>query len=191
MPLRWKVLLHFLVVTACRRGEAVAVKWSKIDFQNRTVRIDRTLVNSKIKELCEDYTKTRDRRTLVLPQETMELLKALRKEQLRLRLLNRDRWQDTDYVFTTDTGAPTSPQTVTSWLRDFSVKHGLPHINPHAFRHTAASVLLSKGVDIVTVSKHLGHSDVSTTENYYSHIIEENKAKASECIADVLLRDNA
>ena len=64
-------------------------------------------------------------------------------------------------------------------------------MNPHAFRHTVASVLLGNGTDIVTVSKQLGHANTSTTENFYAHIIEENKAKESECIADVLLRKKA
>ena len=84
-----------------------------------------------------------------------------------------------------------NPDSITSWLHDFSRRHNLPHINPHAFRHTVASVLLANGTDIVTVSKQLGHASVNTTENFYSHIIEENKAKASECIADVLLRKKA
>ena len=69
--------------------------------------------------------------------------------------------------------------------------YGLPHINPHAFRHTEASVLLANGTDIVTVAAQLGHASANTTENFYAHIIEENKARASECIADVLLRKKA
>lgn len=64
----------------------------------------------------------------------------------------------------------------------------VPHINPHAFRHTAASILISKGVDIVTVSKMLGHANTSTTTNIYSHLIDESKHKATECIADAILR---
>ena len=83
------------------------------------------------------------------------------------------------------------PDSITGWLRDFSKRHNLPHINPHAFRHTVASVLLANGTDIVTVAAQLGHASTSTTENFYAHIIEENKAKASECIADVLLRKKA
>ena len=59
------------------------------------------------------------------------------------------------------------------------------------FRHTVASVLLANGTDIVTVAAQLGHASASTTENFYAHIIVENKAKASECIADVLLRKKA
>ena len=50
---------------------------------------------------------------------------------------------------------------------------------------------LANGTDIVTVSKQLGHASITTTENFYSHIIEENKAKAAECIADVLIRKKA
>ena len=108
-----------------------------------------------------------------------------------MQLANGDRWQHTDYVFTTDSGNHMNPDSVTSWLADFSVRHNLPHINPPAFRHTVASVLLANGTDIVTVAAQLGHASASTTENFYAHIIEENKAKASECIADVLLRKKA
>lgn len=94
-------------------------------------------------------------------------------------------------VFTKDNREWLHPDSITRWLNNFSRDNGLPHINPHAFRHTVASVLLANGTDIVTVSKQLGHASVNTTESFHSHIIEENKAKASECIADVLLRKKA
>ena len=94
-------------------------------------------------------------------------------------------------VFTKDNREWLHPDSITRWLNNFSRDNGLPHINPHAFRHTVASVLLANGTDIVTVSKQLGHASVNTTESFYSHIIEENKAKASACIADVLLRKKA
>ncbi|MBR4700762.1 MAG: hypothetical protein IKQ04_07880 [Oscillospiraceae bacterium] len=57
-----------------------------------------------------------------------------------------------------------------------------------SFYSTVASVLIANGTDVVTVSKQLGHLDVSTTETFYSHIIEENKQKATDCLADALLR---
>ncbi len=91
-------------------------------------------------------------------------------------------------MFTQDDGKPMHPGSIGNWLNKFSKKHGLPHINAHAFRHTVASVLIANGTDIVTVSKQLGHSKVSTTDDFYAHIIEEEKSKASECIADVMLR---
>jgi len=105
-----------------------------------------------------------------------------------MRLANGDRWRNTGYVFTRDDGQPMNPQSIGRWLTEFSKRLGLPHINPHVFRHTVASMLIANGTDVVTVSKQLGHASVATTESFYSHIIEENLNKASECIADVMLR---
>lgn len=190
-PLKWQLITHLLIVTGCRRGEVMGLKWDKVDFENKRAKIDRALITAPSLGVIESTTKTNDIRYLTLPIETIELLKLHKREQLRLQLLNGDRWQNTGYVFTQDNGEHMNPDSVTSWLAEFSRRHNLPHINPHAFRHTVASVLLGNGTDIVTVSKQLGHANTSTTENFYAHIIEENKAKASECIADVLLRKKA
>ena len=190
-PLKWRLITHLLIVTGCRRGEIMGLKWEKVDFENSRVKIDRALVSSKSKGVFEETTKTSDIRHLTLPRETMDLLRQHKREQLRLQLANGDRWIHTGYVFTQDNGDHMNPDSITGWLKDFSARHGLPHINPHAFRHTVASVLLANGTDIVTVSKQLGHASITTTENFYSHIIEENKAKAAECIADVLIRKKA
>ena len=190
-PLKWQLITHMLLVTGCRRGEIMGLKWDKVDFKTNRVKIDRELIISKSKGVHESTTKTNDIRYLTLPTETMVLLRKHKREQLRLQLANGDRWIDTGYVFTQDNGDHMNPDSVTGWLYGFSRRHGLPHINPHTFRHTVASVLLANGTDIVTVAAQLGHASASTTENFYAHIIEENKAKASECIADVLLRKKA
>ena len=190
-PLKWQLITHLLLVTGCRRGEIMGLKWEKVDFENSRVKIDRALIVSPSMGVYESTTKTSDIRYLTLPAETMSLLRQHKREQLRLQLANGDRWIHTGYVFTQDNGDRMNPDSITAWLNDFSARHGLPHINPHAFRHTVASVLLANGTDIVTVAAQLGHASASTTENFYAHIIEENKAKASECIADVLLRKKA
>lgn len=190
-PLKWRLITHLLIVTGCRRGEIMGLKWEKVDFDNSRVKIDRALVSSKSKGVFEESTKTSDIRYLTLPRETMDLLRQHKREQLRLQLANGDRWLHTGYVFTQDNGDHMNPDSITGWLKDFSSRHGLPHINPHAFRHTVASVLLANGTDIVTVSKQLGHASITTTESFYSHIIEENKAKAADCIANVLIRKKA
>ena len=190
-PLKWRLITHLLLVTGCRRGEIMGLKWEKVDFQKSRITIDRALIVSPSKGVYESSTKTSDIRYLNLPRETMDLLRQYRREQLLLQFANGDRWRHTGYVFTQDNGEHMNPDSITGWLLDFSKRHGLPHINPHAFRHTVASVLLANGTDIVTVAAQLGHASASTTENFYAHIIEENKAKASECIADVLLRKKA
>ena len=190
-PLKWQLITHLMIVTGCRRGEIMGLQWQKVDFENNRIKIDKSLVSTKSKGTYLGNTKTADVRYLNLPAETMNLLRLHKREQLRLQIANGDRWQHTGFVFTTDDGSNMNPDSITGWLYDFSRRHNLPHINPHAFRHTVASVLLANGTDVVTVSKQLGHASVTTTENFYSHIIEENKAKASECIADVLLRKKA
>lgn len=127
-------------------------------------------------------------RYIKLPPETMELLQKYRKWYQELQMKNGDRWHDNDYVFVRDNGEPKNPDVVTQWLRDFSERRGLPHINPHAFRHTMASILIYNGKDIVSVSKRLGHKKKSTTEDIYSHLIQEADEASSECLADVMLR---
>ena len=76
----------------------------------------------------------------------------------------------------------------TQWLSNFAKKYGLPPIHPHKFRHTMASLLIYNGTDTLTVSKRLGHAQVSTTTDIYSHAIKEADERAAESIADVILR---
>ena len=99
-----------------------------------------------------------------------------------------DQWHETGFLFVKEDGTPMIPDSITAWLRKFSKRHGLPHIHPHSFRHSAASILIHSGTDVVTVSKRLGHANTSTTLNIYSHILAESDEQASERLADILLR---
>ena len=72
------------------------------------------------------------------------------------------------------------------WLERFSERHGLPHINPHAFRHSMASLLYFSGSDSVSISRRLGHAQVSTTANIYAHLIEQADEENAEILGDIL-----
>lgn len=187
-PERWRVLTHLLIVTGCRRGEIAALKWSRVDLEAGRLEISANLCYSKEKGIYETTTKTGNVRFVNIPAETVALLRKYRASQVALQLANGDRWQDTGYLFTQDDGRPMNPTSITAWLNKFSQRRGLPHIHPHSFRHSVASILISAGTDIVTVSKQLGHAQVSTTGDIYAHVIDEAKAQAAECIADVMLR---
>lgn len=187
-PIKWHMATHLLLITGCRRGEILGLKWSKVDFTNCQIRIDASLLYSRDIGIYEDSTKTGTTRFIKLPTETMQLLRQYRTWYLELQLSNGDRWQHTDYLFVQDNGTPMNPDSLTDWLNKFSKRHNLPHINPHAFRHTMASILISSGKDVVSVSKRLGHAKVSTTTDIYSHIIKQADEQASECLADVILR---
>lgn len=187
-PLKWRVATHLLLITGCRRGEVMGLRWSKVDFENNQLKIDTNLLYSPKRGIYEDTTKTRTVRFVKIPIETMALLQEYRAWYAELREANGDRWHDTDFLFVKDNGEPMIPDGITAWLRKFSMRHDLPHINPHAFRHTMASVLINSGTDVVSVSKRLGHKKVSTTTDIYSHIIQQADEQASECLADVMLR---
>jgi len=184
-PLKWQVLTHILMITGGRRGEVCGLEWSKIDFARKRLRFDSALLFSKAVGLYKGPTKTNNRRYVPLPDETLALLKELRVSQQEQRLLMGDLWHVNDYIFKQDDGQPMRPDSITQWLRKFAERHGLPHINPHAFRHTAASVMIVQGTDIVTISKMLGHAKVSTTEDIYSHVIEDSKQQAGNVLAQV------
>lgn len=187
-PMKWKTIVHLLIVTGCRRGEIAGLKWEKIDLDGKEIKIDRSLQYLASAGVIDGPTKTRNTRYINIPDETVSLLRKYKRWQAEQQLRNGDRWKGEGYLFTQDDGRPIIPSTINFWLRGFSKRHNLPHIHPHAFRHTAASILISEGVDIVTVSKMLGHANTSMTTDVYSHIIEESKRKATECIADVMLR---
>jgi integrase len=187
-PEKWRVLTHLLIVTGCRRGEVAGLKWSKVDLENGRLEISANLCYSKERGIYETTTKTGNVRFVNIPAETVALLKKYRASQAALRLANGDRWQDTGYLFTQDDGRPMNPTSITAWLNKFSKRRGLPHIHPHSFRHSVASILISAGTDLVTVAGQLGHTQTSTTADIYAHVVEKTKAQATECIADIMLR---
>ena len=74
------------------------------------------------------------------------------------------------------------PDSVTDWLAKFSKRHGLPHINPHAFRHSCASLLLANGVPLKHIQEWLGHSDFTTTANIYAHLDYKSKITSAQAM---------
>ena len=122
----------------------------------------------------------------------MELIKQYRQWFEQRKEEYGSRWHDTGYLFVQEkaenAGKPINPDGITAYLNDFSEKYDLPHINPHAFRHTMASVLCFSRVDPVSISRRLGHSRVSTTTDIYSHMLKEADEVSAEQLADVMLR---
>lgn len=187
-PIKWQMIIHLLMITGCRRGEIVGLKWDRINWKDSSIRIDTTLLYTQERGVYESTTKTGAERTIKLPKETMDLLQQYRLWQLETRLANGDRWKDTPYVFTGECGGCMAPDTLSGYLSRFEKKYNLPHIHAHKFRHSMASVLYFSGADPVSISKRLGHAQVSTTQNIYSHLIEQADTQSAERIADAIFR---
>lgn len=190
-PIKWQMLIHLLMITGCRRGEVVGLKWDKVNWNDSSIRIDTTLVYTSDRGLYESSTKTDADRIIKLPKVTMDLLREYQLWQLETSISYGDRWQRSSYVFTNEYGGPLAPYAIGSYLRRFEKKYCLPHVHAHKFRHSMASVLYFSGADPVSISKRLGHSQVSTTQNIYSHLIDQADVQSAERIADVIFNRNS
>lgn len=188
-PLKWKTLVHMLLITGARRGEILGLKWSEVDFDRNQIHICNNILYRSDRGIYEDTPKTAtSNRYVVLPAETMQLLRQYRVWQNGERLRLGEYYQYQGFLFTQENGSPMHPDSITSWLTKFSKRHGLPHINAHAFRHTMASMLYFNGVDSVSISKRLGHAQVSTTADIYAHVIAEADQKNADILADIFLK---
>lgn len=187
--IKWKTLVHLFLITGARRGEILGLKWEAVDFENSRIHINNSILYLPGVGIYEDTPKSeRSIRWISLPPETMVLLKQYRAWQTGERLRLGEYYQNNGFLFTKDDGTPMHPDTVSNWLDKFSSRHGLPHINAHAFRHTMASMLYFNGVDSVSISKRLGHAQVSTTANIYAHVMEEADHRNAEILSDIFLK---
>lgn len=190
-PVKWHTMVHLMIITGCRRGEIMGLKWQDIDFEHNILSIHETLLASDSGVYTDTPKTPESQRFINIPKETIDLLLKYKRSQNQQRSVVGDRWEESGYVFTQETGRPMHPDSINGWLIQFSQRHGLPHINPHAFRHSMASILINNGTDILSISKRLGHSMTSTTLNFYGHLLQKADAQSAECIAEALLRNES
>ena len=188
-PPKWKMLIHLLLITGARRGEILGLKWDKIEFDKNRLYICNNILYSADRGIYEDTPKTeKSKRYVTLPTETISALKEYKTTQLQEFLKNGIPYNINGFVFTQADGTAMHPDSVTNYLNKFSKKYNLPHINAHAFRHTMASLLYFNGIDSVSISKRLGHAQVSTTANIYAHIMEEADQRNADILSDIFLK---
>lgn len=186
-PVKYRAFFYLLIYSGCRRGELLGLEWRDVDFANCLISIRRTSCYTPDRGTYTDTTKTeQSKRTLKLPQEVMDILCELRDFQLRQADIFGDKWVESGRLFTKENGEPQHPNTSYHWLEKFCARNGLPFYGLHSFRHLFASLLVSNGVDIVTVSGVLGHSAVSTTSNIYCHMLEDARVRVSDTVASAL-----
>ncbi|MBR1811177.1 MAG: site-specific integrase [Clostridia bacterium] len=179
-----------------RRSEALGVRWSRIDMEQRTMLLDTKIVedeqDGKIVLLAVEEMKNKtSRRTLPIPDPVYEMLETVKtKQEINRRLFrgsyNRE-WDD--YVCTDDLGNMLKPNYLTEHFSTLLKKLGLRHIRFHDLRHTFASVLINKEVPLINVSSFLGHSTISTTANIYAHLDKTAKQNSANVISDIFRKE--
>jgi integrase len=185
----------FGVALACglRLGEATGLRWEDVDLTTGEIRVRQQLQKVGKQLVLQDLKTEKSRRTLALPQPCLEALRAHRTRQLQERLKAGAEWQETGLVFTTyasrgegrKVGAGLHPRNVLRTLHALLEASALPRIRFHDLRHSAASLLIAAGVELVEVSMLLGHSELRVTADLYSHLQQQTAAKAAQRIAGI------
>lgn len=169
--------------TGMRRGEILALRWRDIDFAAGRIRVEQSLEQTK-EGLRFKSPKTKSgRRSITIPASVSTELKAhLRLRQEQFLAIGRGKVPDDGLVFCDENGQPLSPNAVTKAWSASVVSLGLPDVTLHAWRHTHASQLIAAGMDVLTISRRLGHGSPSITLNVYGHLFNSTDDAAARVI---------
>jgi len=187
----FRVVVAFALGTGARRGEIAAMRWSDIDLDKATARIERALEQSKSGIRVKLPKSKAGRRSISLPAFVISALHEHRREQLELRLkLGAGPLPSDAPVFGDIEGNWLSPHLITNrWRRAVSSRKLRP-VTFHALRHTHASALISAGLDVVSVGTRLGHASPALTLNIYAHLFSNRDDEAAAAIDAVLNNGN-
>lgn len=178
-PLKWQALIRLLIDTGIRRGECCALKWQNVNFKTGEIRIAGNLCYTAAKGVYLDTPKSGRIRVVYASDDTMALLRQLRIEQAKKAV--------SAFVFTKEgSPEPMHPQSPTRYLRNLSARCGLPDLHPHKLRHTFASIAITNGADVASVSEALGHSDKAVTLRMYTHANAESVKRAAEITREAI-----
>lgn len=182
-------LFRVLAFAGVRRGECLAITWSDVDFVHQTLRINKTLTQGKRgKQIIQAPKTKKGRRTITLDNTTVGILKRWRNKQREYYLfLGFNTLKPDQLVFANTKNGYKSLNTPGKWLRKIINDNNLsPRITIHGFRHSHCSALFAAGASIKEVQTRLGHEDVATTLNIYTHVTQSQEKEAVQKLANFL-----
>ncbi|MGH0787101.1 tyrosine-type recombinase/integrase [Bacillus cereus] len=163
----YKAFFSTLYYSGARKGELLALTWQDVNFEEKTINIDKTEYN---RQVTRPKTKASNR-VIMLPSLVIDLLKDL-KEHSALKAPVKN-----DYVVFGVFYNSLAKSTLSRKYTNYIENSGVNRILLHEFRHSHASYLINKGVSPLVVAQRLGHSDVATTLNTYSHLYPSKQAE--------------
>jgi integrase len=173
-----------------RRGEILALRWGNVEFDRSVLRVRYSLEETRAGGLRFKTPKSRaGARDVTMPDIMVGALRRHRIDQLELRAkLGRGKLSGDDLVFQDQvTGRPIGPRHFSANIwPPVAAKIGMPEITFHALRHTHASQLIAAGLDVVTISKRLGHSSPTITLSTYAHMFSNDDSKAARAINEAI-----
>jgi integrase len=177
-----------VLASGVRRGELCALSWNNINLNTGKLAIEHSLEQTRQSGLRFKPPKTRHgRRTISLPPAAVAELRAHWRAQQELRLkLGLGKSPDNSLVFANWDGQPRNPDALSKEWAACMKKIGMPHITLHSLRHSHASQLIASGLDILTISRRLGHGSPTITLGVYGHLFANTDERAAAIIEAAL-----
>jgi len=182
-------VFRLLAYSGMRKGEALALQWKDIDFTKSEIRINKALAKGKNSKLYLKTTKTGTTRTIKMDMETMKILALWKKQQQKEYLtLGFNTLNNEQLVVSNEINTFVQPTKTRKWLVRILEKYNLKPITTHGLRHTHCSLLFEAGASLKEVQDRLGHSDIKTTMDIYTHLTPEAKSGAIQKFDNYLNR---
>ena len=209
LPIQFKIFYRLSLFGGLRKGELIALTWQDIDFENNAISITKSAGHIQEGQAIKATKTVNSNRVIPIPNTEIDLLKRWKTEQKNLMLTVGSKWEgyrgdeyDKNSVFIQTNINYGKTMNVSTPYRKFvdfinyynqtveKEENKLPVIPLHGLRHTCATLNIALGTDIKTVQAILGHANIQTTLNTYTHALEEKKREASNAL-DVLLNKQA
>ena len=166
-PIDLQCILTMLITTGLRRGELVGLKWKDIDVSAGVLHVERGVSYTHGSGVVVSTPKTSSSiRDVPLMPATVDVIERYMEDTKKK---NPSSIIKDAYLFhmRDDIFRPIDPNAITRRVKRFMKNNGLPDLSPHDLRHSCATLLLAQGADVKSVQQILGHSDASTTLNFY------------------------
>jgi integrase len=179
---RLEALYAVALALGLRQGEALRLRWQDVDLEARQLHVRHALQRiDHLLQLVEPKT-TRSRRTITMPATVVNALREHQRRQLKEQMRI-----DGGFVFAHPDGSPLDGSVVTHQFQRLLKRGGLPRLRFHDLRHSCASLLLAQGVSARMVMETLGHSNISTTMDIYSHVMPSLRQEAADAMDRALV----
>jgi integrase len=181
----WYTYFRILAFTGVRRGEALALSWQDISFKDKTLRVNKSLKQGAGNRVYIGEPKTKaGYRVISLDDNTLTILRRWKVEQARLLLgFGYSVGGNNQLIFSKMDNTPLDLSAPRNRLETICKKHNFKMINVHGFRHTHCSLLFEAGVPMKDVKERLGHSDITTTMNIYTHVTDSSRDNSAQLFA--------
>jgi len=183
---RMEIVVKLAGLLGLRREEIAGLKWDNIDLDNKIITIAEARTQAGKKTVAKGTKNSSSHRTLHAPNEIINLLTTIKNRQEEQKNLLGEAYNDKGYIMAWENGEPFRPNYLSDLFKKIIDDNKLPPLRLHDLRHTFASIANELGTNLYDISKALGHSQVGTTSQVYTHMFDKTHKKAISKIADVM-----